>query len=306
MIVEDDRAVGVRLSDGGELRADIVVSACDGYTTTMKFLKGAYLGEDYRKLYTETIHEPGMVFSRLLHPLPRPLPPLPRRRPLHDAPDRRDPGGRADRHPAPQHQRPVPQLPLPRTVSGRHHRRLRHLLLRHRPLARPGRGARTGHPHPRRPGAAHPARPPRARLLRGETAGPRGARRLPGTAPPRPAGGDRRPGRLQPPHPGPLHRQLRRDRARLAAVRGERGEARRAGQEARPRPPGLRDFYQSGVWATTGGLIRAAAAGRHVMQFVCRDDGKPFTASVDLTAPPPTHRVIPVPVRPTAPTERKS
>lgn len=59
VIVENDRAVGVRLSDGGELRADIVVSACDGYTTTMKFLDGRYLGEDYRKLYTETIHEPG-------------------------------------------------------------------------------------------------------------------------------------------------------------------------------------------------------------------------------------------------------
>ncbi len=62
-----------------------------------------------------------------------------------------------------------------------------------------------------------------------------------------------------------------------------------------PGLPGLANFYQSGVWATTGGLIRAAAAGRHVMQFICRDDGKPFTASLDRTAPPPTHRVIPVP-----------
>jgi hypothetical protein len=58
--------------------------------------------------------------------------------------------------------------------------------------------------------------------------------------------------------------------------------------------PGLSDFYLSGVWATTGGLIRAAAAGRHVMQFVCRDDGKAFTAHVDESAPPPTHVVIPV------------
>jgi phytoene dehydrogenase-like protein len=61
-----------------------------------------------------------------------------------------------------------------------------------------------------------------------------------------------------------------------------------------PGLPGLRDFYQSGVWATTGGLIRAAAAGRQVMQFVCRDDGIPFTAHIDESAPLPTHVVIPV------------
>ncbi|WP_262391331.1 hypothetical protein [Nocardiopsis sp. CNR-923] len=61
-----------------------------------------------------------------------------------------------------------------------------------------------------------------------------------------------------------------------------------------PGLPGLEGFYMSGVWATTGGLIRAAAAGRHVMQFVCRDDGREFRAEVDENAPPPTHRLIPV------------
>jgi hypothetical protein len=58
--------------------------------------------------------------------------------------------------------------------------------------------------------------------------------------------------------------------------------------------PGLSDFYLSGVWATVGGLIRAAAAGRQVMQFICRDDGRPFTATIDDTAPPPTHVIVPV------------
>lgn len=58
--------------------------------------------------------------------------------------------------------------------------------------------------------------------------------------------------------------------------------------------PGLESFYISGVWATTGGLIRAAAAGRHVMHFICRDDRKEFTASIDETGPPPTHLVVPV------------
>jgi phytoene dehydrogenase-like protein len=61
-----------------------------------------------------------------------------------------------------------------------------------------------------------------------------------------------------------------------------------------PGLPGLSGFYMSGVWATTGGLIRAAAAGRHVMQFVCRDDGRTFTANIDESAPPPRHVVIPV------------
>jgi len=57
--------------------------------------------------------------------------------------------------------------------------------------------------------------------------------------------------------------------------------------------PGLANFYMSGVWVTSGGLIRAAVAGRHVMHFVCRADGKPFTAQVDDSAPLPSHVVVP-------------
>ncbi|MCW7991809.1 hypothetical protein XF35_43185, partial [Streptomyces platensis subsp. clarensis] len=67
-------------------------------------------------------------------------------------------------------------------------------------------------------------------------------------------------------------------------------EVRRHG----PGLPGLSGFYLSGVWATTGGLIRAAASGRHVMQFVCRDDGRPFTATVDHSAPLPVQLIDPV------------
>ena len=62
VLIEDDRAVGVRLSDGREHRADIVVSACDGHTTVTKLLKGQYLNETYRKLYEETIHEEGQAY----------------------------------------------------------------------------------------------------------------------------------------------------------------------------------------------------------------------------------------------------
>ncbi len=42
--------------------------------------------------------------------------------------------------------------------------------------------------------------------------------------------------------------------------------------------PGLSNFYMAGHWVTTGGLIRAAATGRHVLHFICRDDDKPFNA----------------------------
>lgn len=66
ILVEQDRAVGVRLSDGREIRADIVVAACDGRTTMLDLLKGRYLNDTYRRLYTRTITEPGMVFPGYL------------------------------------------------------------------------------------------------------------------------------------------------------------------------------------------------------------------------------------------------
>jgi hypothetical protein len=60
-----------------------------------------------------------------------------------------------------------------------------------------------------------------------------------------------------------------------------------------PGLPGLGNFYFSGVWVTTGGLIRAAAAGRHVLQFICKDDKKIFTANIEEGAIAPTHKVLP-------------
>ena len=43
IIVEHDRAVGVRLTDGTEHRADVVVSAGDGHSTIFKLLGGRYV-----------------------------------------------------------------------------------------------------------------------------------------------------------------------------------------------------------------------------------------------------------------------
>jgi len=51
VLVENDRAVGVRLSDGSERRADIVISNADGYTTLFGMLGGRYLDDRIRRYY---------------------------------------------------------------------------------------------------------------------------------------------------------------------------------------------------------------------------------------------------------------
>jgi phytoene desaturase len=53
ILVEDDRAVGVRLADGSEHRADAVVSAADGYGTIFKMLGGRYADDKIRKRYAD-------------------------------------------------------------------------------------------------------------------------------------------------------------------------------------------------------------------------------------------------------------
>ncbi|MFB7230373.1 phytoene desaturase family protein [Streptomyces fimicarius] len=305
VIVEDDRAVGVRLSDGKELRADIVVSACDGYTTTMKFLEGKYLGEDYRKLYTETIHEPGMVFPgyfTLFLGLSRPFPEGdPCTTYLLDEATAAELTG--IRHPSINVQfrsRHYPELSPDGTTV---------VYATYFCDIAPWRALDEGPEQVTRTRGGTELHTLPVRHGRGYYAAKRRAR-------------EALVGFLEQRHPGLRDAIVVRDvSSPLTQVRYtgnydgtvlgwqpfvESGETlEELIKKHGPGLPGLRDFYQSGVWATTGGLIRAAAAGRHVMQFVCRDDDRPFTASLDLTAPPPTHRVIPVPVRPAAPTERK-
>ena len=47
----DDKAVGVRLADGSEHYADVVVSAADGYSTIFKMLGGRYVNEKIENRY---------------------------------------------------------------------------------------------------------------------------------------------------------------------------------------------------------------------------------------------------------------
>jgi phytoene dehydrogenase-like protein len=51
VLVEDDRAVGVRLVDGAEHRADIVVSAADGHATIFDMLEGKYVDDRLHRYY---------------------------------------------------------------------------------------------------------------------------------------------------------------------------------------------------------------------------------------------------------------
>jgi phytoene dehydrogenase-like protein len=53
IIVNKDHAVGVRLSNGEEYRADHIVSAADGYSTLYDLLDGKYLTVELRKLHAE-------------------------------------------------------------------------------------------------------------------------------------------------------------------------------------------------------------------------------------------------------------
>lgn len=53
VLIEKDQAVGIRLDDGTEHRADIVVWAGDGHTVIFDILKGQYLNEAVQKMYQE-------------------------------------------------------------------------------------------------------------------------------------------------------------------------------------------------------------------------------------------------------------
>ncbi|MGP4002414.1 phytoene desaturase family protein [Streptomyces sp. 8N706] len=301
VLVEDDRAVGVRLSDGREFHADIVVSACDGHTTMMKFLKGRYLDVKYRHLYTRTIKEPGMVFPgyvTLFLGLKRPFPegdPCT----TYLLTDAEAAGLTGIRHPSINVQfrnLHYPELsPQETTVvyatyfcdiapwralnqGPEQASRLRRGEELHTLPVRRGRDYYT---------AKRRVRNVLTRFLDARFPGMADAIAVRDVS-------------------SPLT-QVRYTGNYDGTVLGwqpfvESGETLEAlVKKHGPGLPGLENFYLSGVWATTGGLIRAAAAGRHVMQFICRDDGRTFTAGIDETGPPPTHVVIPVGARPPSP-----
>ncbi len=64
ILVENDKAVGVRLADGSEHRADVVISAADGHATIFDMLGGRYVDDEIRGYYeTMPIFEPIVMVS---------------------------------------------------------------------------------------------------------------------------------------------------------------------------------------------------------------------------------------------------
>ncbi|MFH1646382.1 MAG: NAD(P)/FAD-dependent oxidoreductase [Chloroflexota bacterium] len=70
ILVENDRAVGVRLADGTEHRGDTVISAADGHTTIFDMLEGKYLDAKIRGYYDQPLLFPPLVYVGLGVALP--------------------------------------------------------------------------------------------------------------------------------------------------------------------------------------------------------------------------------------------
>lgn len=293
IIVVNNRAVGARLTDGREYYADIIVSAADGYTTVMKLLKGEYLTPVYEKLYTQLIHKPEMVFPGYFTVF------LGVKRDLPEAeycttyilPDEL-----AEKLPGIRHASINVQLRnglypelAPENTSM--------LYISYFCDIAPWRELTDGTEQ-------------EARIKDGETIHTLPIRRGSAYQKAKKETANAIIDFLEDYIPGLKNSVTVRDIATpMTQVRytnnydgsvlgwqpfvesGEtlEDEVKRNG----PGLPGLENFYFSGVWATTGGLIRAAAAGRHVMQFICKDDNKEFTAHVDESDVAPTHKVLP-------------
>jgi phytoene dehydrogenase-like protein len=76
ILVSDGKAVGVRLGNGEEHRADRVISAADGHATIWEMLDGRYLNDTIRRVYREFKLFPPLVMVGL--GVKRTFPDLPR------------------------------------------------------------------------------------------------------------------------------------------------------------------------------------------------------------------------------------
>ncbi len=65
ILVDNDRAVGVRLDDGSEYQADIVISAADGRTTIFDMLEGRYIDDTIKGYYDNMRLFPPLLYISL-------------------------------------------------------------------------------------------------------------------------------------------------------------------------------------------------------------------------------------------------
>jgi len=75
ILVENDRAVGIKLTNGTEQKADYVISAADGHSTIWEMLEGKYLNETIKGYYQMPLFKPlvlvGLGVKRTFTDLPQ-------------------------------------------------------------------------------------------------------------------------------------------------------------------------------------------------------------------------------------------
>ena len=65
ILVENNRAVGIRLADGSEQHTDYVISAADGYATIFEMLEGRYINDKIRGYFKKLPTFPPLIFVGL-------------------------------------------------------------------------------------------------------------------------------------------------------------------------------------------------------------------------------------------------
>jgi phytoene dehydrogenase-like protein len=63
IIVKDQKAVGIRLIDGSEHFADVIISAADGYSTIFKMLKGRFTNKKIHQMYDSMTLFPPIIIA---------------------------------------------------------------------------------------------------------------------------------------------------------------------------------------------------------------------------------------------------
>ncbi|WP_329026703.1 phytoene desaturase family protein [Streptomyces sp. NBC_00690] len=271
VLVEDDRAVGVQLTNGKRYYADHVVSACDGHTTIYSLLGGRYTGPRIEKLYDELLNAPGALFPAVVSAFVGVAGDLGDDR-THSTTYLLSPED-AERLPGALQQSLVVQLrsrysdgfaPPGKSVihctyfsDYTYWKKLRssdrkEYWAQKRRVAAFVREFLERH----RPGIAE-----RIELV--DVASPATTKRYTGN------------------FDGSIL-------AWKAFSEADDVAAKLVGKD-RMRLPGLRDFSMAGQWVGLGGLIRAASTGRFVTQYLCEEWGLPFTAW-ESTPTEPWHR----------------
>ncbi|MCX7920865.1 MAG: NAD(P)/FAD-dependent oxidoreductase [Clostridia bacterium] len=261
ILVENDRAVGVKLADGTEHRADIVISACDGRTTIFDMLGGKYVNDTLNKVYNNLIDEPDMTYPSWMSVFlgvkrdfkgePHSTTYL-----LSDAEAARIPGSmdksmlvqfRNMHYPecAPEGKSVIlacafsdynhwAKLHKNKKAYKEEKKKLGQFVIEYLDRIYPGL---------------------KDQVEQIDVSTPTTIVRYTGS------------------YKGSV---MAWDPFNKAADTIEEF----AGKHGM-KLPGLKNFYMTGQWMSTGGVIRAVTTGRHVMQFVCKDDGRKFKAHTD-------------------------